>query len=315
MTRKILLGTAAIAVVLLAYLLIAERRRGELLEQQLTALKQSLSMEEERRPETGDAPATAAPTMDAVSGSLRSPAPYDPLPAATSAPRPTVAAAMPTADAPETEAGSIAPTAEAPAGAPPTATPHRVSRADRALDYQLSAAAQILGMTTAQQEALRATLQEAPEDGDGAPSFVDALRETMGEEEANTFIEQQRNAFERSTRRELNREVAYLAKLLTLSTEQEAQVQQTLSAVEVDLNALGANDPSPLHGSAQERLRALLERNRVRSKRLQEEFQKILTPDQFTAFMADEADSEAADLELWHGGPKPNGTAGDGTAP
>lgn len=180
---------------------------------------------------------------------------------------------------------------------PPPAEDARQAH-DETTRWRVSAIEKFVPLTDEQKSRLKAKYdaeREAKRNGETPQS--ESLEQILGTESAAYYRGQVKASFERARSEEIEREVVWLARKLALSEQQERSVRDALAEVErmdeADSHRSGA-------GSPQDRLRAMIEENRRKSEKRNELLRQILTPDQYQAYVAGEAESVQADVEVFH---------------
>jgi hypothetical protein len=187
----------------------------------------------------------------------------------------------------------------APAGAV-TVEPVTVSEDERseALRWRVSAIEKFVPLTDEQKDRLR---RKFTEEGNarvsGGESQAESLDEILGEENARYYREQVAAAFQRMQDAEIEKEVLLISRQLALPVEQEEGVRSVFVGVE---RTLKETEVPRQEGSAHERVRGMVEENKRRTSLRGEELKKILTPEQYQRYLTLEAESPAADVEVFH---------------
>lgn len=178
----------------------------------------------------------------------------------------------------------------------PTALPAlepTTEESDDTLSWRVSAVEKFVPLNEEQKERLREKYAKEKRGED-----AESLDEIVGEEGAKYYREQVQAAFKRVQDEEVDRDVVWLSRKLSLSQEQEASVRGILTSVEAEVSKGRSHVSSG--STPQERVRAMIAENRQRSELRNEQLKKVLTPDQFQAYLASEAESAAADVEVFH---------------
>jgi hypothetical protein len=170
------------------------------------------------------------------------------------------------------------------------------TQADESLTWKVSAIEKFVPLSDEQRERLRvkfAKEREGAEEGE-----VESLDAILGGESAAFYRERVQAAFKKVHDEEVEREVVWLSRKLSLSPAQESSVQSILSSVEAEV-AQGRN-----HGSSgatpQERVKNMIADNRRRTELRNERLKIVLTPEQFATYLQSEAESSSADVEVFH---------------
>lgn len=136
---------------------------------------------------------------------------------------------------------------------------------------------------------------------EGAGDEDETLDDILGLENATYYREQVRAAFQRVQEEELEKEVLWIARQLSLSDVQERQIQEIFNKIEQQIDQELA---APQHGvaerSAQDRVKLMIAENRRRSELRNEQLKAALTPEQYEAYLRSQADSAASDIEVFH---------------
>ncbi len=174
---------------------------------------------------------------------------------------------------------------------------------DEALNWKISAIEKFVPLSDEQKERLREKYtKERAGEGEGAESLDDIL----GTEGASFYRERVQSAFKKVQDEEVEREVVWLSRTLSLSKEQEGSVRTILANVEAEVSKGGAHAQSG--ATPQERVREMIAQNRRRSDLRSEQLRRVLTPEQFQAYLQAEAESSASDVEIFHDPGVPAGT-------
>lgn len=180
-----------------------------------------------------------------------------------------------------------------------TVAPPQVAAAepqtDESLSWRISAIEKFVPLSDEQKERLREKYtKERAGEGEGAESLEDIL----GAESAAFYRERVQAAFKKVQDEEVEREVVWLSRTLSLSKEQEGSVRTILANVEAEVSKGGAHAQSG--ATPQERVREMIAQNRRRSDLRNEQLRLVLTPEQFQAYLQAEAESSASDVEIFH---------------
>jgi DNA primase len=136
----------------------------------------------------------------------------------------------------------------------------------------------------------------------GAKANTELLTDIIGEENSKFYQERLASAFKKSKEQELERDVFYFSRKLNFNSSQEQQVRQLFTDVESQVVQRFQNEKSsPQYAQDPSfRVRLMLQENNFRKEWLESELQKILSPEQYQAYLQEEADSAAAELNMWH---------------
>lgn len=179
---------------------------------------------------------------------------------------------------------------------PEQASPHNALQidSDESLKWKVSAIAKFVPLTEEQKERLRDKYAHEKQ-GEGEAETLDDI---LGAESAKYYREQVQAAFKRVQDEEVEREVVWLSRKLSLSAEQEASIKTIFSNVEDEVS----NEASHASSSStpQDRVKKMIAENRRRTELKNEQLKQVLTPDQFRSYLQSEAESSSADVEVFH---------------
>jgi hypothetical protein len=130
-----------------------------------------------------------------------------------------------------------------------------------------------------------------------------ALEDILGEERADFVRAEQRKAFSRNEMAEIERDTYYLSRKLGLSPQQEGELLNALTEVEMQIEEERKGSSSA--GDMRARISRMVREAQLYRRFLLERMQKILTPEQIQQYAEIDRDSSAADVELWHAPPEP----------
>ena len=181
-------------------------------------------------------------------------------------------------------------------GSPEQATPHNAPQIDpnESLKWKVSAIEKFVPLTDDQRERLRDKYAKEKQ-GEGEAESLDDI---LGAESAKFYREQVQAAFKRVQDEEVEREVVWLSRKLSLSAEQESSVKAILSNVEAEVRKDGSHASSS--STPQDRVKNMIAENRRRTELKNEQLKQVLTPDQFRTYLQSEAESSSADVEVFH---------------
>ncbi len=171
------------------------------------------------------------------------------------------------------------------------------------IESRVSALAKVVGITEEQRERLRTKYtDEARARRAGITAETPSLEEIIGEEGTRFYREQLSTAMERSQRAELDREVYYMARVLSLSQEQEEHYRELMQTVDSEIRRQFRSErESPQFQSDPSfRVKLSIRENEFRSKWLLEQLKVTLNPQQYEAYVKEEANSSSAELGVWH---------------
>lgn len=164
---------------------------------------------------------------------------------------------------------------------------------DESLSWKISAIEKFVPLSDEQKERLREkyTKERAGEE-------AESLDDILGSEGATFYRERVQAAFKKVQDEEVEREVVWLSRKLTLSEEQEASVRNILGNVEAEVTRGTTHGQSG--ATPQERVQVMIAQNRRRSELRNEQLRRVLTPEQFQAYLQAEAESSSSDVEIFH---------------
>ena len=168
-----------------------------------------------------------------------------------------------------------------------------------AVRWKLSAIEKFVPLNDEQRSRLTAKFEadtEAKRRGEPPPS--ESLDDILGAEQATFYRDQVQAAFKRAQDQEIEREVVWLSRQLALSTAQENAMREAMTRVESQVRSDQGHGSGA--GTPQERVQAMIRENQARRDLTNEELRKILSADQFQAYLKGEAESAAADAEVFH---------------
>lgn len=169
---------------------------------------------------------------------------------------------------------------------------------DESLKWKVSAIEKFVPLTDEQRERLRVKFSKEKEGaGEGEAESLDDI---LGTESAGFYRDQVKAAFKKVQDEEVEREVVWLSRKLSLSPAQESSVKSILSNVEAEV-AQGRSHVSS-GATPQERVKNMIAENRRRTELRNERLKTVLTPEQFTTYVQSEAESSSADVEVFHDG-------------
>ena len=167
---------------------------------------------------------------------------------------------------------------------------------DESLKWKVSAIEKFVPLTDEQRARLHDKYaQERQGQGEGETETLD---DVLGSESAKYYREQVQAAFKRVQDEEVEREVVWLSRKLSLSAEQESSVKVILSNVEVEVSKGRTHAPSG--ATPQDRVKSMIAENRRRNELRNEQLKQVLSPDQFSSYLQNEAESSSADVEVFH---------------
>jgi hypothetical protein len=191
-----------------------------------------------------------------------------------------------------------------PNGAPATTSPEALNHEEsnptnNSLSWKISAIEKFVPLTSDQKDRLREKYErESQARANGEEVETEPLDDILGADNASYYRQQVQAAFKRVQNEEIERESVWLSRKLGLTPDQESSMREVLERVEVDIGGGHESERSGL--SPQDRVRAMIAENRRRVELRNAELSKILTPEQLQAYAQIEAESSAADVEVFH---------------
>ena len=171
------------------------------------------------------------------------------------------------------------------------------------VESRLSAMNKLFTLTVDQQQRLRQKYtEESAARRAKRPANAESLREIIGDTNAEFFQQQVTQSLEKAKSQELDREIYYVSRKLALTQPQEEQFRTVLAQVEKQVDeTLQSQRSSPqFKEDPSYRVRLMIQENNLRTQQLSQELKRILSPDQYQAYLQEEADSAAAELGMWH---------------
>lgn len=171
---------------------------------------------------------------------------------------------------------------------------------DQAVAWRVSAVEKFIPLSEEQKNRLKEKYREDQQaKNEGRESEAESLSDIVGEDNAALYRQQVQDAFQRVQSEELEKEIVWVSRKLNLSEVQEQSMQSTFDAIEMALRA----EFAPLMESASspaQRVMVMIQENKKRRDLRAESAKDILTPEQYNEFLALEAQSSAADMEVFH---------------
>lgn len=163
------------------------------------------------------------------------------------------------------------------------------------ISARLSAIEKFVQLNDAQREQLKQKFK-AEINKQEAPS----LEQVIGKESADFYKQQVQKAYEKSNQEQVDREVFYLSRILSLSPEQEAQVRQVVSDVKgsTDYVSHQSDSSNPISN-----LQKMLDSAKVQNDLLIEKMKQALTATQYQAFIEYQNNSSDSDFTMLHTDP------------
>ena len=188
---------------------------------------------------------------------------------------------------------------EVPVGATHTADLEQgVKEREESLNWKISALEKFVPLSDDQKSRLKEKYKqelEARQRGESAQT--ESLDDIIGAENASYYRQQVQAAFNRMEAEETGKEVLFMSRQLSLSSEQEESVRRVFAEVEAQIETTRASNTSE---SAHDRVKGMIDENKRRNALRSDELKKILSPSQYQSFMASQAESAAADGEGFH---------------
>lgn len=194
----------------------------------------------------------------------------------------------------------------APTIAPPSVpaeTPALPEIALYGIESRVSSIGKIVNLNPQQRERLQTKYtQEALARRRGEKADTESLEEIIGEADSRFYKQQLENAYKKAQDQELERDLYYMSRRLSFNQLQENSVRDALSQVENAVQErFQSEHSSPQYASDPSyRVRLMMQENQFRSEWLAGKLKEILNPDQFQAYMQEEAESTGAELNMWH---------------
>ncbi len=171
---------------------------------------------------------------------------------------------------------------------------------DQAITWRVSAVEKFIPLSEEQKDRLKEKYREDQEaKNEGRESEAESLSDIVGEENASLYRQQVQDAFQRVQNEELEKEIVWASRKLNLSEVQEQSMQSAFFAIERALRAEFAPMMNSVSDPAQ-RVMVMIQENKKRRDLRAESAKAILTPDQLKDFLALEAQSSSADMEVFH---------------
>jgi hypothetical protein len=182
----------------------------------------------------------------------------------------------------------------------PTAAPGAAT-ADRAIAWRVSAIEKFVPLSEEQKERLQDKFKEEQDARqENRESNAERLEDIIGEEQAVTYRQQVQAAFERAQNQELDKEAVWISRKLSLSSEQEQSMRTVFSEVESQIEKEFGDGQHGVALSAQQRVARMVAENKRRLQLRSEALKRVLQPDQYSAYLQEESQSAASDVEVFH---------------
>jgi hypothetical protein len=173
---------------------------------------------------------------------------------------------------------------------------------DTAVKWRVSAIAKFVELTDEQKEQLEQKYREEKEAREeGRESQAETLEAIIGQEKASEYRQQVQAAFARVQNEELDKESVWIARKLSLSSDQERSMRVVFADVEAQIESEFGDATQGVSISPQQRVTRMIAENKRRLELRSAALQKILSPEQHTAYVQTEAQSSSADVEVFHG--------------
>jgi hypothetical protein len=161
------------------------------------------------------------------------------------------------------------------------------------IEIRLSAINKIVGLTADEEMAVKDLLTEGQ-------SHPFTLEDIIGSEKANFYYQQQRASFNRSENEEIEKDLYFFSRRFGLDHEQESAVINILTEIKDQNKTNRGGSPARMGATPQERLKEILNETRIYRNTLKERLKSVLSEQQYQAFLAYDAESVAADMQMWH---------------
>jgi hypothetical protein len=181
-----------------------------------------------------------------------------------------------------------------------TAGSEQPSRIGDAVRWKVSAIEKFVPLSDDQRQRLTEKFEKEAVAPVGAETDTQSLEDIVGEENARFYRQQVKAAFQRVQDEEIDREVVWLSRQLALSQDQERSMRSVFEVVEREIDQDGEEGGKQEARTPQERVKAMVEENRKRTELRNEQLKPVLSPEQYEAYLRTQAESPAADVELFH---------------
>ena len=183
----------------------------------------------------------------------------------------------------------------------------RSRRREFRVNARISTVEKFISLTDEQRKALAEMFdRDTPWREEPKEDERDEFAEIVGKENAQYYRSQMKQAFEQAEAESQEKEVLYMGKRLSLSAEQEAQVtsimKEVSSTVRENMRAAAAADSSSSDkgGNSGGRIRRMIAESSMRQQLLNEQLQKIFTPEQYQLYLEQQAESTDGRFQVWH---------------
>ena len=172
-------------------------------------------------------------------------------------------------------------------------------RQQEAARWRVSAIEKFVPLTAGQRDRLSEKFRREAESGDEAGA--ESLEEILGQENADYYRQQVKAAFQRVQDQETEKEIVWMSRQLSLSADQERAVKGVYAGVEQQVRQeFGSQQHGGTPRSAQERVTLMILESRRRTELRNTQMKAVLSPEQYEAFLKNEAESASADVEVFH---------------
>ena len=173
---------------------------------------------------------------------------------------------------------------------------------DAAVSWRVSAIAKFVELTDEQKDQLEQKYREEKKAREeGRESQAETLEAIIGQDKATEYRQQVQAAFARVRNEELDKESVWIARKLSLSSDQERSMRVVFADVEAQIENEFGDNTQGVALSPQQRVTRMIAENKRRLELRSAALQKILSPEQHTAYVQTEAQSSSADVEVFHG--------------
>jgi hypothetical protein len=173
--------------------------------------------------------------------------------------------------------------------------------ANRAVSWRVSAIEKFVPISKEQKERLQDKFKEEREAlQENRESKAETLEEIIGDEQAATYRQQVQAAFERAQNQELDKEAVWISRKLSLTADQEQTMRTIFSDVESQIDKEYGDGQHGAALSAQQRVARMVAENKRRIQLRSDALKRVLHPDQYTAYIQEESQSAASDVEVFH---------------
>lgn len=166
--------------------------------------------------------------------------------------------------------------------------------------WKVSAIEKFVPLNDEQRQRLREKFEKEEDVRSGEEPDSESLEDIVGEENARFYHQQVKAAFQRVQEEEIDREVVWLSRQLVLTQEQERSMRSVFEVVEKQIAEEAAGKGRRAARSPQQRVTAMIAENRKRTELRNEQLKPVLSPEQYEAYVRTQAESSAADVEVFH---------------